>query len=910
MQLRLILVPLIAALPCSCKSTGSSANPAQDTSPWAAESAAAPAEASRAELGPEANAELGPEAKAELGSVAKHEPRGEVAPQGEAEARPGAAAQGGIQDDAQKLSLQSQQRAFLAAESIKRGEALLDRADLSGALKEFSYALEIDPGNALAREKLRRVEALMGDAYQGAAGFMQDATEQEMVRRAQARLAAEDADKQGDNALRAGDVNKAIDHYRQAQMILRYHPLIATQSLDERIVTGKLERAVEMSETAAREAEAKARAAAEEARARREREERDYRENKLRALYSDANAAFLNENFKRAEELTQQVLIEDPGNPAATKLRQVARDMRHAKVDEQNRQDYREQWVRTFEELDTMNVLQTESLVFDDLKRWREVSQRLPLEFSPKDVLASADKQAVLERLDSVLVKPRFGGPDGNGSPLSEIASYLQQLTSVNFLISSKVNSELDEEQRTIKLDISTDRSVHKVLDLIAEISESLRWKIEDGVVKFVTKDELKGGQILRTYFVGDLIHPIPDFPAREMNVSPSGGVTVAEEDKVERESNVVTSDALDTLIRNNVAPGSWDADPQNSLRITEHGTMVVHQTPEVQEQIQKLLDDLREATGIMVDIQARFLKVEDNFLEDIGVDFRGLGQPGLGTNEFFNDFGDPSTQADLGKEIGQGTDLGAFYNRGFTGDMRARVEELYDIGLGDPNVIQGSGGLSFQWTYLNDLQLQLVLRAVSKSERVEVVTSPRITVYNTARGNLSVLNHVAYVSDFNVEIAQAASIADPIVNIVQDGVTLDVRPVVSADRRFITLELRPTIAVLKRPIREVVTTLGTQNSVTIQLPEVEYQRVRTSIPMPDGGTVLLGGMKISDKQDLKSGVPILNKIPLVSFFFDRKGTYVSNRKILILLKASIVIPAEHEPTPAQVSPPSRASRL
>ena len=52
------------------------------------------------------------------------------------------------------------------------------------------------------------------------------------------------------------------------------------------------------------------------------------------------------------------------------------------------------------------------------------------------------------------------------------------------------------------------------------------------------------------------------------------------------------------------------------------------------------LLDDLREATGIMVDIQARFLTVEDNFLEDIGVDFRGLGQPGLGTNNFLNDFG------------------------------------------------------------------------------------------------------------------------------------------------------------------------------------------------------------------------------------------------------------------------------
>ncbi len=103
------------------------------------------------------------------------------------------------------------------------------------------------------------------------------------------------------------------------------------------------------------------------------------------------------------------------------------------------------------------------------------------------------------------------------------------------------------------------------------------------------------------------------------------------------------------------------------------------------------------------------------------------------------------------------------------------------------------------------------------------------------------------------------------------------------------------------RQIREVVTTLGSQNSVTIQLPEVEIQRVRTSIPMPDGGTVLLGGLKVSDKQDNKSGVPILNKIPIVSFFFNRKGQYVSNRKLLILLGANIVIPQEKEPTPAQL---------
>jgi type II secretory pathway component GspD/PulD (secretin) len=896
MQLRSLLVPLLAVLPVACRSNGNQPDTAGDNAPSAAETQAT-------QPGGEPTAA----APGAAGEKAAAEP---TAPKAAQTPPTPQTPEAQLQDDAARAKLRQQQGTFLASEYLKKGDALVDRADLAGALEAYSSALNIDPTSQLAREKIHKVEGLMGTSYADAASLLKDATEQEMVRRAQARLAAEDASIKGDNALRAGDLNTAIEQYRQAEMILRYHPLIATDSLDERIVAGKLERAIQMQEEAARMAEQKAQEAAQLAKEKREREEREYRENKLRAMYSEANAAFLAENYKRAEELTEQILVEDPGNPAATTLRGVARDMRHAKTEEQNRQIYREQWVRTFEELDTMNVPQTDTLVFDDLRRWKEVSQRKPLEFSHLDTQSATDKQAVLDRLDSVRFAPKFGTAEGAGSPLTEIAAFLQSLTGINFLVSPKVMSELDEEQRSIKLDLP-ERSVRKVLDIIAETHENLRWKVQDGVVKFVTKDEMKGGQVLREYEVRDLIHAIHDFPGIEMNVAPSGGYNPPEEDKAERESNVVTADALDGLIRHNVAAGSWEADPQNSLKITPHGTMVVHQTPEVQDQIAKLLDDLREATGIMVDIQARFLNVEDNFLEDIGVDFRGLGQPGLGTNNSFNDFGDPSTQTDLGKQIGQGTDLGAFYDgSGIDGDLRARVENLYDVGLGDPNTVQNSGGLSFQWTYLNHLQLEMVLRAVSKSERVELVTAPRITLYNTARGNLSVVNEVAYVQDFNVEIAQGASIADPIVNVVRDGIVLDVRPVVSADRRFITLELRPTIATLVRPIREVSTTLGSQNSVTIQLPEVNVQRVRTSIPMPDGGTVLLGGTKISDKQDQHSGVPILNKIPIVSFFFDRKGTYVSNRKLLILIKANIVIPSEHEPTPAQVSPPGKPTRM
>jgi len=798
----------------------------------------------------------------------------------------------------ERVELLQQQSEFLGTKYIEQGDALLDQADLEGALNQYSQALQVDPSNQDARERMRRVRGLMGDDFATAAEGIQDAVERENVRRQQARLEAEQLNIDGDNALRSKDFDAAIENYRRALNILRFHPLIADQSLDERVLDAKLQSAVQMAdenETATRQAQEEA---ARLQRVAREEEQRGYRENKLRQLYAEANAAFQRENYALAQTLADQILLYDPGNEAATEMRDIARDARHLAVTDKNRREYRENWVRTFEELGSMGVPQTDTVQFD-LKRWREVQGRTPYEFSGTDETSNADKEEVLRLLEERRVPARFGA-DGEGAPLEEVASYLQNVTGVNFVLSAKVRDELDESEKSIQLDLP-DRNVKQLLDIITEVRENLRYKIADGVVKFVTKEELVGGQVLRMYEVRDLIRPVRDFPGREINIQPSGGVPESDEEIEERDFLIITDDSLDSLIRDNVDPESWEADPANSLRIS-NGTMVVNQTPEVHAKIQKLLDDLREATGIMVDIQARFLTVEDNFLEDIGVDFRGLGSPGKGTNTFFNDFGDSTAQQTLGQELGTNTDLGAFLDEGQDGDVRGRTENLFDRFLGDEDVLTGSGGLQLQWTYLNDLQLEMILTAVSKSERVELVTAPKILVFNTARSNLAVMNQVAYVQDFDVEIAQAASIADPIISVVEDGVILDVRPVVSADRRFVTLEVRPTVAELQRPIRTFTTSLGASgNSVTIQLPEVEKSMIKTSIPMPDGGTVLLGGMKVHENQDLRSGVPILNKIPLISFLFERQGTYVTNRKLLILLKAKIIIPQENEPSPAQM---------
>src|SRR4029077_5126678 len=75
-------------------------------------------------------------------------------------------------------------------------------------------------------------------------------------------------------------------------------------------------------------------------------------------------------------------------------------------------------------------------------------------------------------------------------------------------------------------------------------------------------------------------------------------------------------------------APGTWEV-PETSIAASGQIAIIVKHTAEVQDQVAKFLNDLRAFAGIVVTVETRFLQVGDDFLRDVGVDFRGLGPTG-----------------------------------------------------------------------------------------------------------------------------------------------------------------------------------------------------------------------------------------------------------------------------------------
>ncbi|TAH35013.1 MAG: hypothetical protein EYC70_14580 [Planctomycetota bacterium] len=809
--------------------------------------------------------------------------------------------EGVVEAARQQIEVREQKRQVMAREFVDQANDAFERGDYHTAALLYADAFQLDPGSRDARDGLRRSEAALGGE-----GWSVDSAEdqvlQQQMRLSRERIRVEGLVNEGDRAMAAGDFGRAVDSYKAAELALRVSPNVSGAGLDLELVSSKLnqalealtseEAAVRAAETAAAEAEAKA---AEEARS-------TYFQQRIAILFEQADGQFHAGFYEKAVATLDQILELDPRNEEALELRAIANEAWHEKMERDTQGEFREQWKRTFEELRQLAVPPKSAIEYD-VKRWQEeIDLRRPLDEISEVSSVDPAEQAIRQALDSTRIEPRFD------NPIEEIVENLAAYTGVNFVVSRAVREDLDEDVKTIRLTSQRPLSVSQLLGTIEDLtSGQVKFVIRNGVVNVVTAAEASGDQVLRQYEVRDLVRKVQDFPSTEVNLSPSGGIDEIQEELPEKEATILTEDQLQETIQENIAPESWD---QGNTIAIENGTLIVFAPPGVHEQIRNLLNDLRRASNIMIEVRVRFLKVEDDFLQDVGVDFRGLGDDstggvaGKGTDNVFDDFGaDPGSPGAPGT-IGTGNDAGMYFREASDDvNILSRTENLYDAGLGDDSVLTNSGGLALQWVYLDDTQLELILRAVEKSKRSEIVTEPKLMVFNTSRANLTVANQVSYVGDFDVEIAQAAAIADPIVRVAKDGVFLDVRPVVTADRRFAYIDVRPTVATLRRPIPTFQTSLGTGSPVTLQLPELEIQKIRTRILVPDGGTLLLGGLNVVDQQDLESGVPFLGQVPIVSFFFSRKGTFESYRKLIILLSARVIIPDEFEPAAAPETP-------
>src|SRR3972149_5870884 len=600
-------------------------------------------------------------------------------------------------------------------------------------------------------------------------------------------------------------------------------------------------------------------------------------------LIQDAYTAIKQERYDDAAKIADLILTTDSANKEALYIKEKVNGLRHKYITENLKTTQSQEKLKSHEYLKEASIPYQDTLRFPAKEQWVDISKR---------TLPELDKIVEENKIKTEQLRLIPNPPEGPfpkviedalntiisfeflDTPLRDIVIFVREKSNINMII----DSEAGNVPVTLKLKDVPLRTALKYI-----LPKGYEYVIEGDIIHFY-KQKME----MRVYDVRDMLINLDDKEPLKFDITAAaasqmgfskGAETVKAKDPSERVLDLIE------LIVTTVEPSSWShrasvvgvsaTGVQRSINIPgqgegsviartgQPGDLVVVNSKYVHKQIEDLLASLRSSQNLQVSIEARFIEVTDKFLEEIGSNI----------SKFFS----KNTSVNTG---------------GGTGEI-----------LGE--TLSGKG-LELNYSILNNSMLKGFLSAVQESKDSEILTSPRITLSNTQRGNIAVVKTINYVQSTSV----SEGVVTPVIGTIPEGTTFDVRPIVSADRKYIYLEVTPSVFQVEEITSFTFSGLSTDVTVggggagssinvppeqTVQLPRVNVSQVSVTVYVPDKGTLMIGGLGSINKSNLTNGIPILSKIPVLKrlFSLDQKSNKKSN--LIILLKPTIIIKEEQE---------------
>jgi hypothetical protein len=807
-----------------------------------------------------------------------------------------------LQDAQLADSLREQQIAMLVREQVTRARQAYADARLLEAEDNLLAALSLDASAPEAIQLLEQVQIALGRASTNITGSSDD-----VLLRAKARGERLQADARANleaaQSLRAeGNYDAALGHLNLASSIVNGSDLnINWGSLSGDI--SSLLSAVTSERDAALSSQ-REEATRESFSALQEERQLEVERQDLRrdGILEDAITNFVTGNFDKAIALAAGLVEEDPLNARAKELHSAAEKARHLHLEDEWVKIRAERYLTWVEDIEEARILITDIVTLPNTEHWRKINElrkkyrELPDEDENSAENSLIKQEIATQRIPSLV----FEGE----TSLETVIDQLRTFTSIPYVVTPDAIDAVDAEGIEFNLTMTHELSVEHALNIITDAAgPEVIYSFRHGVVYITTLSNAFTNLVLRPHDIRDLTAMIVDQAAPQIDriQLPDNSFQMGDEEElpmggpVGEPVPIMDPDNIATLVQQSIATGTWDSIEGVSIQ-AQNGQLFVRHTPEVHRQIEAFLEGFRRYTSSMVNIEAKFLTITKDYLQEIGVDWRGARTEGgelIPLDDLTSGFDDNTSAAfddnGLGLPSGSGSNptAGAYYSEGEDGSLRARSEGI----LSDYGSRLGvAGGLAMQLSFIDDVQYSLIMTAVRKDERAQELTSVMLSTQNTERAYAAMLNQITYIQDFDVEVALASFIADPVVGVISDGIVLDVRPTIAQDRKTVSLELRPTIATILRPIAEFTSSLaGLTTPITIQLPELQVASVKTTVVVPDGGTVVIGGLKKLFNIDQRAEIPFLSDIPILSLLFKKEGEASENRDVILMITATII---------------------
>jgi general secretion pathway protein D len=545
-----------------------------------------------------------------------------------------------------------------------------------------------------------------------------------------------------------------------------------------------------------------------------------------------------------------------------------------------------------------------------DIKGTSDISRKLKNIIIPQ---ISFNEQSVREAIETIQKKSRQLDSSESDQAKKGVNIVLKLDPAKESLGSTKVS-----------LSFNDDISLGDLLNYVAKTAD-LKVKIDPYAVEIVPQSETTDNLILKEYKVPANFMSSAKASTASPGALPSQALPGAQ--------TVGQTGAKDVLMSKGVQF------PKDALAIylPSSSKLVVRNTQENLDVIDSILDDDTKAPAHQIEIDARFLEVSQNNLQELGFDwlmgafnlpagsgvYGGGGTAGnqapasVGNYPFVNPAnGYPAGAMQVAGGNVTAGNLTAGNRTGSAAISANALDALLFPTAGGP----AAGVLALAGIFTNP-QFQVVLRALNHQTGVDLVSAPKVTVEEGHTATINISQRFPYPKQYSPpQIPQTqgggvspATPATPTSFETRDvGVVLKVEdPTVEANNYTISMKLKPQVVNFEgfvnygtpiQTIAPVYAGLGSNFTVgtvpitltpnTINQPIFSVREVETEVSLNSGQTVVLGGLLREDVQKVQDKTPIAGDLPLIGSLFRSSANQRIKRNLLIFVTAGLLDPA------------------
>jgi general secretion pathway protein D len=182
--------------------------------------------------------------------------------------------------------------------------------------------------------------------------------------------------------------------------------------------------------------------------------------------------------------------------------------------------------------------------------------------------------------------------------------------------------------------------------------------------------------------------------------------------------------------------------------------------------------------------------------------------------------------------------------------------------------------GMGFNGTVINADVAQLAVKALASSGRAEVVSAPKLVVNDNTTGTLASVQEAPFTSVNASNTVATTAFA----GYASAGTSIAVTPHIS-EGDFLQLEY--TVALNNFT--------GSGDSTAGTPPPRQTNQLTSKVTIPDGSTIIVGGLNRKNFSETVDAVPILGEIPILEYFFSNRTTSSSNSTLFVFIRPVVL---------------------